>query len=79
VTFIVRLVCTDRGQHTRRPAGRAKMLSDGWVLVSGSAVAGGQGGAGRCARCGRNLQLSPERWTAVMRGIAEVDISALPF
>jgi hypothetical protein len=84
VTYRVRFVCTDKGQHARRRVGQASMASDGWVSVSGRANWAGEGGRVRCPRCGRNPHLTPERWTAAMRGlrdtgITEVDISDLPF
>ena len=87
-TYRVQFICTgQRGgepQHTRRKVGGASMTSDGWVVTRSHASWGGEGGRVRCPRCGRNLKLTPEQWTVLMRGLQDsgrtdpVDISHMP-
>ncbi|MCP2324922.1 hypothetical protein HDA40_003429 [Hamadaea flava] len=81
MTYRIRLVCTHgrqpvRGEPDKRNLGWVRLSGTGWVHVTPAVI--------WCPRCGRNPQMSQERWQAAMpqlrdTGATEIDISALPF
>lgn len=70
----INVVCTDRGQHPKR-----------WIEgdYGADVIPSGRLHEFHCPRCGRNEQIRPERWAAIVNGLvalghAELDISMIP-